>query len=214
MATLAALEDQVRDKLGLAATDTPPTDSEIDQWIVDGQNEIVNMVVDDALTTMIVEDSLDGNLNRDVGFTSGSPSLTSEPYRILAVKIKELGGSLESAILVSSEIMDIIDDGSDSIYSTSGKFYAIYESKIRLSQAGKSEAGSVVVRYIKIPQKTRTTECDLPTSLEPLVVDYAVAEAKKQIEEYNDAQAIMQGFYQKIGVINKRYGGIHEVEEE
>jgi hypothetical protein len=47
--------------------------------------------------------------------------------------------------------------------------------------------------------------------LEPLVVDYAVSEAKKQVEEYGDAVAIKNEFYQRLGAINQRYTRLHKV---
>ena len=95
-----------------------------------------------------------------------------------------------------------------------GKFVHILDpedNKIELSSAALSESNSFEVQYIKEPQTTRGTECDLPLFLEFLVVDYAVSQAKQQIEEYGDAQAIMQGFYQKIGAINSRYAGRHKL---
>ena len=204
MATLAYLEDQVRVKMNLAATDTPPTDSEIDKWIIDGQSEVVNLVVDDALWPL-VEVSLanGGNLT--------GQTIPTDTVRIISVSYKPSGGAVTYAQPVSPAMLDQVTDGNNNMFTTSGKYWAIKDNKIELSSAALSEANSFEVQYIKEPQTTRATECDLPLFLEPLVVDYAVSQAKQQIEEYGDAQAIMQGFYQKIGAINSRYARRHKL---
>lgn len=205
MATLAVLEDQVRSKLGLGSSDTPPTDGEIDQWIVDGQNELVALLPDDALIPLIELQKTDGG--------DAIIPMPSNPdaYRIISVRFKESGGSLEYAQKVSPSVLDQIKDGNNSMYSSSGKYWAIKDGAIELSQTAVSETHSEHLQYIKTPQTTRGTECDLPKWFEPLIVDYAAAQAKRQVEEYGDAQAIMAEFYNKLGAYSRRFQNLHSI---
>jgi hypothetical protein len=203
MATLAVLEDQVRSKLGLGSSDTPPTDAEINQWVIDGQNELVGLLPDDALIPLI-----------EFVQSGGGDSVIAMPtdsYRIISVRFKESGGSLEYAQKVSPSVLDQIKDGNNSMYSSSGKYWAIKDGAIELSQSVVSESNAEEVQYIKIPQTTTSSECDLPEWLQPLVVDYAAAQAKRQVEEYGDAQAIMAEFYNKLGAYSRRFQNLHSI---
>lgn len=204
MATLAVLEDQVRNKLNLADADTPPSDADIDLWILDGQNEVVSLLSNDALWPLVEVSLANG------GGATGQ-TIPTDAVRILSVSYKPSGGSVTYAQPVSPAVLDQATDGNNTMYSTSGKYWAIKDGKIELSSAALSESNSFEVQYIKSPQTTRSSECDLPSFLEPLVVDYAVSEAKKQVEEYGDAVAIKNEFYQRLGAINQRYTRLHKV---
>lgn len=203
MATLATLEDQVRNKLNLADADTPPTDADIDQWILDGQNEIVALLPNDALVPLVAVQQTGGG--------DASVAMPTDAYRIISVRFKESGGALEYAQKVSPAVLDQIKDGNNSMYSSSGKYWALKNGAIELSQTALTESNSEEVQYIKLPQTTRGTECDLPDWLQPLIVDYACAQAKKQVEEYGDAQGILADFYNRLTGISRRFENVHRV---
>ena len=184
--------------------DSPPTSAVIDQWILDAQNEIVNLLVDDALWPLVEYSQANGGGNT-------GQTIPSDTVRILSVAYKPSGGSVTFAQPVSPAMLDQVTDGNNSMFTTSSKYWAIKNGQIELSSAALDEGNSFEVQYVKSPQTTRGSECDLPNFLEPLVVDYAVAEAKKQVEEYADAAAIKGEFYQKIGAINQRFTRLHKV---
>mgnify|MGYP003145263834 FL=1 len=205
MATLGTLEDQVRVKLGLAAGDTTPTtDAMINQWVIDGQNEVVALVPNDALLPLVEVSLANGGGNT-------GQTIPTDAVRIISVSFKESGGSVTSAQRVPPSVLDQVTDGNNSMFTTSGKYWAIKDGKIELSIAALDEGDSFEVQYIKSPQTTTGTECDLPAFLEPLVVDYASAQGKKQVEEYGDAQGIMADFYNRIGAISQRFANLHSV---
>jgi len=208
MATLATLEDQVRVKMNLSASDTSPlSDAMINQFILDAQNEIVSLMPDDALYNLV-------ELSQSNPGSTGSTSVVSIPsdaFRILSVRFKEASGSLTYAQKITPQVMDKVLSETSSFPSVNGKYYAIKDGSILLSQACVNESNSAEVSYIKLPQTTTGTECDLPEWLQPLMVDYAVAQAKKQIEEYQVAQLIMNDFYQRLGALSQRYAGIHKL---
>ena len=103
MATLATLEDQVRVKMNLSASDTSPlSDAMINQFILDAQNEIVSLMPDDALYNLV-------ELSQSNPGATGSTSVVSIPsdaFRILSVRFKETSGSLTYAQKISPQVMD------------------------------------------------------------------------------------------------------------
>jgi len=205
MATLGTLEDQVRVKLGLGSGDTTPTtDAMINQWVIDGQNEVVSLLPNDALLPLVEVSLANGGGNT-------GQTIPTDAVRIISVSFKESGGSVTSAQRVPPSVLDQVTDGNNSMFTTSEKYWAIKDGKIELSIAALNESNSFEVQYIKAPQTSTGTECDLPAFLEPLVVDYASAQGKKQVEEYGDAQGIMADFYNRIGAISQRFNNLHSV---
>lgn len=214
MATLAILENRVREKLGIISTDVPPTDTEIDNWIIEGQYEVAHLVNPNALPNMTVTDSLDPGNNAFFAFTdlSAVGVIGDIPIDILYVRYKKSGGSVVYAIRITPEIMAIIDDASNSLFdSTKNNFYCFRGGRVELNPAAVIGAGNLIVTYIKSPQKTRTTECDLPDFLEPFVIDYATAEAYKQRKDFQNALVIKQAYFQKLNAVNQRYSNLHKL---
>ena len=85
------------------------------------------------------------------------------------------------------------------------KYYTFMDDQIYFSAAPVSGAAKVKVYGIKEPQTTKTTECDLPAHIEPLLEDYAVMKAYEQKQRFDMAQALMQTLGLTIKTINSRY---------
>ncbi|KKK95858.1 hypothetical protein LCGC14_2668590, partial [marine sediment metagenome] len=85
------------------------------------------------------------------------------------------------------------------------KYYAFMDDQIYFSAAPVSGGSKAKVYGIKEPQTTKTTECDLPAHLEPLLEDYAVIKAYEQKQRYDMAQALLGTLTLSIQVINTRY---------
>lgn len=190
--------------------DEPPYTSDIDQFLLDGQLDIANKCVDEALLAG------DTGLSEKFSLTgTGSSSNINVPSDFLRDRTASAKIGSDSALYrlkkVSIDEMLVIREGKHDLYkvdSTDGatKYYAIYDDQFYFSAPPVSGAGMALIYGIKHPQTTKATECDLPDHLEPLLVDYAVMRVYEQMQRYDMAGALMQFYVQSIMVINQQYG--------
>ena len=68
--------------------------------------------------------------------------------------------------------------------------------------------------YIKKPQTTATTECDLPESLEKMAIDYACAKALNSIGKEEESQMYMQQYFVDMQMMNIKYTSEDKVSHE
>ena len=190
--------------------DEPPYTSDIDQWVLDGQLWLANMVVDEALS--MTDTGLSAVTSfADSSGTSTEIALPTDFMRDIAITAK-IGSdsSLYRLTKVSlAELLDIRDGRSDLLKVDSAdkvmKYYALADGKCYFSAAPVTGADKAKVYHIKEPQTTKATECDLPDGLEPLLEDYAVIRAYEQMQRYDMAVALLQSLHTSLTVINTRY---------
>ena len=190
--------------------DEPPFTSDIDQWILDGQLWLANMVVDEALSLG------DTGLSKVTSFADSSGTSTeiawpSDFMRSFMVTAK-IGSDADLYRLTRvtlDELFEIRHDRHDlwkvDASDKAAKYYATAEGKCYFSAAPVTGSDKAKVYYIQEPQTTKGTECDLPDGLEPLLEDYAVIKAYEQKQRYDMAQALLGSLTLSIQVINTRY---------
>lgn len=189
--------------------DEPPYTSDIDQFLLDGQLDIANKCIDEALlagsTGLSETFSLIGN------GVSSNINVPSEFLRDRTVSAK-IGN--DSALYrlkkVSIDEMLVIREGKHDLYKVDSadgatKYYAIYDDQVYFSAPPVAGADMAFIYGIKRPQEVKATECDLPNHLEPLLVDYAVGKVYEQMQRYDMAGALLQFYMSSIMLINQQY---------
>jgi len=189
--------------------DEPPYTSDIDQFLLDGQLDIANKCVDEALLAG------DTGLSEKFSLTgTGSSSNINVPSDFLRDRTASAKIANDSDLYVLKKVsideMLVIREGKHDLYKVDSadgatKYYAIYDDQFYFSAPPVSGAAMALIYGIKHPQTTKATECDLPDHLEPLLVDYAVMRVYEQMQRYDMANALMQFYTQSIMVINQQY---------
>lgn len=190
--------------------DEPPYTSDIDRFILDGQLDIADKCVDEALmaggvglseTFSLTGDASKYNLDLPANFLRASnvtAKIRSDDDNYLLKRV-----SLSELLLIRESKHDLYKvDNADG----ATKYYALADDDIYLSAPPAVGAGTVVIYGIMTPQTTKATECSLPAHLEPLLVDYAVSKVYEQMQRYDMANALMQFYMQSIMIINQQYG--------
>ena len=99
-------------------------------------------------------------------------------------------------VAVATNVVTIT--GGTSVTSSNGTRLAVATS----TAAG---AGKAIIYGIKIPQSTLGTECDLPDHLEPLVEEYSMIQAYRQMQRFDLGGSLEQSWLQRIAWINAHY---------
>lgn len=189
--------------------DEPPTTTDIAQWVLDAQLDIVNKLLDPALT------SGDAGLSEVVSLadSSGTSVELAKPTDMQRpVEVRAQIGSdsqLYRLIRVTPRDMLGIREGKSDFYKVdpadgADKYWSMFDDKIQFSAAPVTGADKSTIQYIKDPQETFGSECDLPDNLQYLVVKYASAQGYKQRQNMNLFSMIFQEYAADIGGINAR----------
>ncbi len=191
----------------------PPTFSDIMEWIKEGQLDITNKIVDQGLiaeaTDMIEEASIETN-------SVGSNMYVSPPSDFLRpitfrYKSRIAGDELTRAERVPYDLLIDIRDGRHPFYDADknpeegNKWYSIFNKMIQTPTLISTITDAELL-YIKKPQTTGATECDLPESLEKLVVDYACYKSLLSIGKEQEGQLYFQQYMFDIQAFNMKYG--------
>tara|TARA_R100000234_G_C4999903_1_gene179801 strand:- start:466 stop:1455 length:990 start_codon:yes stop_codon:yes gene_type:complete len=189
----------------------PPTFSDILEWIKEGQLDVTNKANDQSLmaeaTSMIEEATIETS--------SASNELTppSDFLRpiVLRYVTRVAGDKLTRAEKIPFDLLIDIRDDKHPFYVKSknpeegNKWYSIFNGKIQTAGL-VSQAIDAEIMYIKKPQTTAATECDLPESLEKLVVDYACYKSLISIGKEEESQLYLQQYLLDIQALNAKYG--------
>lgn len=205
-----------------SSQDEPPLTSDIDQWILDGQLDLLSKLNDGAIKT--AASSGGSAIFTAATISNGSDDITelsipSTVLRITDVSYQTMVSSdtYKRAERVPYDLLLDIQNGDNSFYKTyssvpvNNRFYSIIGNKLVLSQAtGNNIKYSAVI----IPDETRTNACDLPVTMHTTLVDYACAQALYQIGKDAEAQATMARYMQDIQVMNMRETPLSEPSHE
>lgn len=190
--------------------DEPPYTSDIDQWILDGQNHFVDVFSNRVLMSGFPGLGEKFSLTGDG--TATEINLPSDFVRE-SVVTAQIGSdaALYRLILVTLEELFLIRNGRHSTMKVNAadkaeKYYAIADDQMYFSAAPVSGAEKVLIYGIKEPQTAKASECDLPDHLEPLLEDYVVIRAYEQMQRYDMARALWEHFMANVDRINNNYG--------
>ena len=197
----------------VAISDTemdPPIYSDILVWIKEGQLDVTNKLNDQSLMaegTSMVEEST--SISASLGVTELTPPTDFLRPITFSYTTTTAGDSESRAEKVPFDLLVDIRDGRHPFFKMrsnpeeGNKWYSIFNSKIQLAEP--SSAGSPHLLYIKKPQTVAATECDLPESLEKMVVDSACSRALSSIGKEEEAQVYMQQYFLDIQMMNIKY---------
>lgn len=140
--------------------DEPPYTSDFDQWILDGQLDVADKVVNEALIAGDSGLSEEFSLNGD-GSATGI-ALPSNFYRAIEVTAKiESDDALYWLKRVDTDDMLRIRAGQHPLFKVKTtdkalKYWALYDDKIQFSAAPVSGTATAKIIGIKTPQTTKT----------------------------------------------------------
>ena len=205
-----------------ASQDEPPLTSDIDQWLLDGQLDLLSKLNDGAIKT--AANSGGSAIFVATTIANGSDAITelakpSPVLRIIDVSYQTMvsGDGYKRAERVPYDLLLDIQDGTSSFYKTysatpvNNRFYSIVGNKLVLSQA---TGNNIKYTAVIIPDETRTNACDLPVTMHTMLVDYACAQALYQLGKDAEAQATMARYMQDIQVMNMRETPVSEPSHE
>lgn len=190
----------------------PPTQTDILGWLKEGQLDIANKIIDQALisegSSMITEDTA----IETSGKTLALDDLPSDFLRPIVFRYKTTvaGDVLNRAEKVPYDLLVDIRDRRHPFYLTGknpedgNKWYSLFAGNIQLGENTDTAIDASMV-YVKKPQTLHNTECDLPESLQKLAVDYACAKSLNSIGKEAEGQAYLQQYVFDIQGFNMRY---------
>jgi len=212
--------------VGTSSTeDEPPYTSDIDQWLLDSQIELMEKL---PLSALIGEGGAQGGLLRTVDITLTSPQdfvpldeseITSigTVFRVVTFEFKAdsavlASDSLEMATKIPYDLMRDIKNGDNPFYNTNTtrfpmgtKWYSIYDNRIHTNCNIETGAGDARLLFVKYPQEGRGTECDMPEYLQPAMVNYAAANAYEQLGDLEMASKLKQEYMAELQVVTQRF---------
>ncbi len=204
-----------------ASQDEPPLTSDIDQWLLDGQLDLLSKLNDGAIKTAANSggSAIFDTGSITVGGTWTSAGIPSTVLRIIDVSYQTAvsGDSVQRAERVPYDLLLDIQNGNNSFYKTyaatpvNNRFYSIVGNSLHFSQATNA---NVQYTAVLIPDETRTNACDLPVTMHTMLVDYACAQALYQLGKDAEAQATMARYMQDIQVMNMRETPVSEPSHE
>jgi hypothetical protein len=187
--------DKVGAKLDIEITDTStPTAQQVVVWLNDAALMIVRLLPEERLGLLRTSISSD-----DI---SGVISITEPVEKI--VSARKYG--IECTKLKQRE-MDLVSTRMPLVHTTRNPAYCISGSggSVQL-QFWPESSGPVLVKAIRKPEAYSMApgwtagSYTLPVELEMLAVDYAVLQGKIQDEEVQQAQILMQAWFQQAGI--------------
>lgn len=201
----------------------PPIYSDIIEWIKEGQLDIANKISDQALiaeaTDMIEEVT---NIETSAGGITLTPPTDLLRPIVFRYKTQVPMDEVNRAEKVPFDLLMDIRDNRHPFFKPSNnpqdgnKWYSIFNKLIQLSEKADAVLDAEML-YVKKPQTTAATECDLPESLEKIAVDYACSKALNSIGKEEEAQIYFQQYMLDIQMFNGRYIGeekeSHEIKE-
>ena len=190
----------------------PPVRSDILTWIKEAQLDIVNKLSDQALiaeaSSVISEDVAVETASR----TNTLNDIPADFLRPLVFRYKTTTtpDSLSRAERVPFDLLMDIRDGRHPFYMTGkmpsegNKWYSIFNGLIQLAERTDTAQDASLI-YIKKPQTTATSECDLPESLEKMVIDYACSKSLNSIGKEEEGQLYFQQYVFDVQNFNAKY---------
>ena len=190
----------------------PPVRSDILTWIKEAQLDIVNKLSDQALiaeaSSVISEDVAIETVSR-TNTLSDIPADFLRPI-VFRYKTTTAPDILSRAEKVPFDLLMDIRDGRHPFYLTGNmpsegnKWYSIFNGLIQLAENTSTTQDASLI-YVKKPQTTATSECDLPESLEKLAIDYACSKALNSIGKEEEGQLYLQQYFIDLQSLNAKY---------
>ena len=210
-----------------SSEDEPPLTSDIDQWLLDAQNDIMNKVPIQLFThnstsgteNLIVNESRNGNSLADrteIPLAGGAASTTSYAvFKVLelAWATADQGGASDSITIgehVPYDLFEQIQSGEHPFYSNAivdnslpwkNKFWTIFNGDIKISPAVDNASNKYRITYIRTPNETRASECSLPPNLQNIMVTYAAGRIYEQLGNYELASVMKQEYLSELSAI-------------
>jgi hypothetical protein len=206
-----------------SSEDEPPLTSDIDRWLLDAQDDIMNklptsMFIHNStagVENLVINETRDGNAlstQTDIPLT-GATTHTIFKVLELAWKTANQGGVGDSIVLgehVPYDLFEQIQSGEHPFFSNDivdnslpwkNKFWTIMNGDIKVSPATANDVNSYRMTYIRTPNATRTANCSLPSNLQNIMVTYAAARIYEQLGNYELAGAMKQEYFAELSTI-------------
>ena len=210
-----------------SSEDEPPLTSDIDQWLLDAQNDIMNKVPIQMFThnstsgteNLIVNETRDGSqlaVRTDIPLAGGAASSTTYPvFKVLELAWQaEDQNSVADSITIGEhvpyDLFEQIQSGEHPFYSNSivdnslpwkNKFWTIFNGDIKISPITKNTTNTYRITYVRTPNETRTAECSLPPNLQNIMVTYAAGRIYEQLGNYELAGAMKQEYLAELQTV-------------
>jgi len=193
-----------------SASDEEPYTADIDQWILDGQLDVANKLVNEALK------SGESNLS-EVFPIAGDGAATAfslaavNHLRIEAVTAKMVNDSkLYRVEYLKPDMFLTVNEDREGIYGLGTadgdqQYYTLYDEQIHLTAAPANAAAMIEIIGIEQPQTTKGVACDLPVAFQPLVEDYAVIQGLGYLGRDDRLGIHFQKYTADIQAINANY---------
>jgi len=209
---LSGLRARVGYKLGYAiSTDSSPTQSEVDRWLNDGLDYVMNVLPAEKIQALISTD------NQSIASVSAI-GLPSDFVRIVSGWYSQDGSATKRRPLLfvrSSVGATIYVGATNTSYKTlvggadSDNPVAWLEGsnlKFYPATTGTAAQNKVVIQYIADPGDFNdTTDINLSDDVLELIVDYAVAQAKLQEEQYSAYALLTAKITQTVNLFSQLY---------
>ena len=210
-----------------SSEDEPPLTSDIDQWLLDAQNDIMNKVPiqlfihnsTSGTENLIVNESRNGNSLADrteIPLAGGAATTTSYPvFKVLelAWAAADQGGESDSITIgehVPYDLFEQIQSGEHPFYSNAivdnslpwkNKFWTIFNGDIKISPAVDNASNKYRITYIRTPNETRASECSLPRNLQNIMVTYTAGRIYEQLGNYELATVMKQEYLSELSSV-------------
>ena len=210
-----------------SSEDEPPLTSDIDQWLLDAQNDIMNKVPIQMFThnstsgaeNLIVNETRDGSqlaVRTNIPLAGGAASSTTYPvFKVLELAWQaEDQNSVADSITIGEhvpyDLFEQIQSGEHPFYSNSivdnslpwkNKFWTIFNGDIKISPITKNSTNTYRITYVRTPNETRTSECSLPPNLQNIMVTYAAGRIYEQLGNYELAAAMKQEYLAELQTV-------------
>ena len=207
--------------------DEPPRTSDIDQWLVDAQNDLMLKLPLDALTSETAgSDNTSLLRSVDITLASAQNFVPLTEAEIVAVgnvfRVVDFEFKADSSVLASDEVehatrvpydlLQKIIRGDHPFYKTNTtrapmgtKWYAVYDNRIYTNCDIETTAGDARLLFVLYATETRTAECDMPEFLQPLMVMYASANGYESLGDTEMSVKLKQEYLGEIQAITQRF---------
>ena len=203
-----------------STNDEPPLTSDIDQWLIDAQYDVLTKLPDSAFiastTDIPAADSAVRYAEIATGGMSDELALPADFLRMITFSYQKASddtrGPAERIPFDLFEEMDSVSvkNPATAIYDSThegDRYYTIMNNTIHLpSAAPTSTSVNAKVVYIQEPSTTRTDKVGLPYNMHNLLILYACSKALNSLGRAQEGMTYYQEYMQELQMMLGRYG--------
>jgi len=204
-----------------STNDEPPLTSDIDQWLIDAQYDVLTKLPDSAFIASISDiPAVDSAVRYQEITTSGLSDELPLPADFLRMLVfsyqKNSNDIIGPAERIPADLFQQIDNADNdyndarALYDPTNagdRYYTIMNNTIHLpSTAPTSASVNAKVVYIQEPSSDRTDKVGLPYNTHNLLILYACSKALNSLGRAQEGMTYYQEYMQELQMMLGKYG--------